>query len=64
MEAIGQLHALAALLPGIDFPVLVGKEAGWATEPVLTLWRREKPYVAGNRTQTVKPEARNPSLYD
>jgi len=32
------LHAPAALPP-----VPIGQEAGWAPEPVWTLWRREKP---------------------
>jgi hypothetical protein len=29
-----------------DLPVRVEEEAGWATEPVRTLWRREK-YLSG-----------------
>jgi hypothetical protein len=40
----GQLHAAAALPPGKTPPpqVPIGKEAGWATEPVWMTWRREK----------------------
>jgi hypothetical protein len=41
--------------PGNEPPVPTGWEAGWATEPVWTLWRREKFYTAGNRTRPVKP---------
>jgi hypothetical protein len=39
-----KLHASAALPPGKEPPVRVGYEAGWASEPVWTLWRRENSY--------------------
>jgi hypothetical protein len=42
MEVNGQLQAIAALTPGIGLPVPIGEEAGWAPEPVWTLWRRGK----------------------
>jgi hypothetical protein len=29
--------------PGKEPPVPIGKEAGWAPEPVWTLWRSENP---------------------
>jgi hypothetical protein len=41
LEVTGQLHAPAALPPGKEPPVTIGKEAGWAPEPVWTTWRRE-----------------------
>jgi len=37
MEVSGQLYATTALPPGKELPVPIGKEAGWAPEPV---WRR------------------------
>jgi len=43
MEVSGQL-ALAALPPGKGTPVSIGLEVGWASEPVLTRWRRESPW--------------------
>jgi hypothetical protein len=42
VEASGQLHALAALPPVKDRPVPTGQEAGWAPNPVWSLWRREQ----------------------
>jgi hypothetical protein len=52
MEVSGQFHARAALPP-----VPIGQDAGWAPEPVWTLWRREKSLApAGNRA--VYPVAR------
>jgi hypothetical protein len=36
MEVSGQLHDKAALLQGKEPLVLIGYEAGWATEPVWT----------------------------
>jgi hypothetical protein len=48
-----QLHIPAALSPG--------KEVGLTPEPVWMLWRREKSYTAGNRTQALQPQI--PSLY-
>jgi hypothetical protein len=38
----GQLHAPAALPPGKEPPVPILWEAGWAPEPVWTLWRKQK----------------------
>jgi hypothetical protein len=36
---------------GKEPPVPIGQEAGWAPEPVWTLWRRENSIsLAGNRT--------------
>jgi hypothetical protein len=35
MEVSGQFHAPAALPPGKELPVPIGKEAGWAPEPLL-----------------------------
>jgi hypothetical protein len=40
VEGEWSLHALAALTPGKEPPVLIGKEAGWAPEPVSTTWRK------------------------
>jgi hypothetical protein len=53
MELCGKLHARAALTP-----VLVGCETGWAPEPVLTLWRREKFTRAENWIPAVQPVSR------
>jgi hypothetical protein len=44
MEASGQLHAPSALPLGEEPPVPIVYEAGWAPEPVWTLWRREKTF--------------------
>jgi hypothetical protein len=39
-------------------------EAGWASEPFLTRWLREKfPAPAGNRTLNLDRPARSPALY-
>jgi hypothetical protein len=53
MEVSGQLNAPAALPLGV--PTVY--EAGWAPEPVWTLWCREKSFFfsAGNRTPAVQP---------
>jgi hypothetical protein len=40
----GQHHTPAALPPGEEPPVPIGKEAGWAREPVWTTWRGEESY--------------------
>jgi hypothetical protein len=48
MEVSGQLHVPAALPLGKEPTVPTGQEAGWAPEPVWTLWRREKSCPAGN----------------
>jgi hypothetical protein len=45
MEVSGQLHAQVALSP-----VPIGQEAGWAPDPVWTMWRGEKSFTARNRT--------------
>jgi hypothetical protein len=59
MEVSGQLHAPAALSPEKEPLVPIGEEAGWASEPFWTQWRREKfPALAGNRTL----EPRSPVL--
>jgi hypothetical protein len=58
MEVSGQLHAPAALLPGKEPSEPIGQEAGWTQEAFWTLWRREKSYTAGNRTQVVQLVAR------
>jgi hypothetical protein len=48
----GYLHASAALPP-----IPIGYEAGWAGEPVWTLWRREKSCPYREITPTVQPVA-------
>ena len=51
MEVSGQLHATDALPLRKEPPVSFEQEAGWASEKVWTLWRREKSFVpAGNRS--------------
>jgi hypothetical protein len=58
MEVCGQLLAPAALPPGKEPPVPIRYEAGWAAQPVLTLWRKDKSLAkAGNRTPAVQPAA-------
>jgi hypothetical protein len=44
MEVSGQIHASAALPPGVEAPVFIEREAGWASEPVWTSRRREKTF--------------------
>jgi hypothetical protein len=39
-EVSGQLHVPAVLPPGKEPPVPIGYEAGWAPEPVWTMWRK------------------------
>jgi hypothetical protein len=58
MEVSGQLHAPAALSL-----VPIGYEAGWAPEPIWTLWRGEKSYTARNQTQAVQPVAMPTDLF-
>jgi hypothetical protein len=62
MEVSGQLHSLAALLPGKETLVPIGWEAGWASEPVWTRWWREK-FPASARTRTPDHPGRGPALY-
>jgi hypothetical protein len=51
MQVSGKLHALAALLSEIEPRAPVVQEAGWAPEPVWTLWKTEKsPPLVGNGT--------------
>jgi hypothetical protein len=61
MEVSGELHALAALLPVKDLLVPIGVEAGWAREPVWTLWRRKQSCPC--RESNPGLPARNVSLY-
>jgi hypothetical protein len=46
----GQLHAPNVLPRGKEPPVPIGKGAGWAPEPIWTMWRRENygPYRGSN----------------
>jgi hypothetical protein len=55
MEVSDQLYAPAALVQGKEPPSPIGQEAGWAPEPVRTLWRRQT-FLAppGNRTPAVQ----------
>jgi len=39
MEVSSQYHGPAALLAGKEFLLLSEQQAGWAPEPVLTLWK-------------------------
>jgi hypothetical protein len=57
MEVTVQFDAPVALPPVKELPVPFDKEAWWASEPVWTIWRREKSYYVGNRTRTVQPIA-------
>jgi hypothetical protein len=40
----GQLHALVALPPGKELPVLIGYEVRFTLEPVWKTWRSENSY--------------------
>jgi hypothetical protein len=52
MEVSGQTLAPAALPQKKQPPVPIVEEAGWAPEPVWTLWSKEKCLVpTGNRTR-------------
>jgi hypothetical protein len=57
MDVSGQLHAPAALPPGKVHPPPIGQEAGWAPEPVWTLWRREKSYTCQEWNPAFQPVA-------
>jgi hypothetical protein len=46
MKVSGQLHDLAALSLGKEPPLSIIQEDRWVPEPVLILWRREKPCTA------------------
>jgi hypothetical protein len=57
MGVSSQFHAPIALSRGKQLPVPIG-EAGWAPEPVWTLWRKEKSLTPlGNQTVAVQPAA-------
>jgi hypothetical protein len=54
MEVSGQLHDPADLLPGKEFLVHIGQEAGWAPESVWTRSRGVKlPAPTGIRTPVI-----------
>jgi hypothetical protein len=59
MEMSGQLQAPAALLPEKEPLVPIRLEAGWAQEPVWTLWWREKNFqiLPGLEPPITKPAA-------
>jgi hypothetical protein len=44
----GQLHTPAALPPGKESRVPMGKEVGWASEPIWTTWRSENSCLIGD----------------
>jgi hypothetical protein len=52
MEVSGQLHTPAALSPPERDP------AGWASDSVWTLWRREDSFISWNRKRVFQPVAR------
>ena len=56
MEKSGELHAPAALSL-VEATVLVEREAGWAPEPVWTVWEKgQSPAHAGIATRTAPSE--------
>jgi hypothetical protein len=59
--ACRQIRNPAALPPGKEPTLSIGQEAGWASESVWMLWRREKsyPWWEENPGRAV----RSPSLY-
>jgi hypothetical protein len=61
MGVSGQRHAPAALLPpGKGPPVPIGREAGWAPEPVWTQRIEEKSFApAWDRTPIAQPVVRH-----
>jgi hypothetical protein len=50
LEVSGLIHAPTVLLPENEPPISIGKEAGCASEPVWTIWRRANflPYGDSN----------------
>lgn len=42
MEVTSRCHGPAALLAGKEFLLLSEQQAGWAPEPVLTLWKQKE----------------------
>jgi hypothetical protein len=58
MEVSGKLHALAALPPGKEPPVLIRYEAGWAQSRSGRCGEEKNLAPAGNRTPVVQPVAR------
>jgi hypothetical protein len=61
MEVSGQLRSPAALPSGKEPPVSIGKEAGWAPEPVWMWCRREK--FPGIESRSSDRPSRSQSLY-
>jgi hypothetical protein len=60
VEVPGQLRDSGALPAGVQPPTPIGPEAGWTTEPVWTLRKREKSLVpAGIRIPLVQPVRAN-----
>jgi hypothetical protein len=58
MEVSDQVHTSAALPPWKELLACLGYEAGWASEPVWTLWSRWKsPVPTRDQTLTVQPVA-------
>jgi hypothetical protein len=49
MKMSGQLHSTVILLPRKGPPVPIGYEAGWTSESVPTLWRKQSLTLARNR---------------
>jgi hypothetical protein len=54
MAVSGQLHALAVLLTGKEYPVPIGYEAGWAREPVWTLWGSHDSYCNARNNRDMR----------
>jgi hypothetical protein len=58
MEVSGQLYSPAALPLRKEAPVTIGEEDGWASEPVWTLWSKEKSLrPVEKETPAVQPVA-------
>jgi hypothetical protein len=59
MDVYGQLQNRTALIPGKEAALPIGEEVRWASEPVWTMWRKEKSLaLVGNQTPAVQPVAR------